>query len=194
VALAAMAMLLAATAAAAPAKPPAPAPAPTGFEAYVSEATLGGLLSAAAPWHQTTSQDYDVLGMTKTVTLDVTVSDPVLRIARDGLHLDVAWHVRSASGVLDANGVALRDLQITAVPAMSAFVLKLVRANVDLPGGIDLPLEQVIDPIELPAVIPQDLDVGDKTVPAEVHLSDVVPEDGRLHLRGSVVYGKPKAH
>ena len=188
-----MAMLLA-TAAATPAKAAAAPAAPSGFEAFVSEQTLAGLLAAAAPWHDTESQDYDVLGMTKTVTLDVTVSDPVLHVAHDGLHLDVNWHVRSASGVVDANGVAHPDLQVVAVPGKNVFEVKVVRANVELPGGIDLPLEQVIDPIELPAVIPQDLDVGDKTVPAEVRLSDVVPEDGRLHLRGTVVYGKPKAH
>lgn len=69
---------------------------------------------------------------------------------------------------------------------------RLSHSGILLPGGSELPLEGMVKPIELPAVFNETVDLGEKTVPAEARATEVILEDGRVRLKGTIALGKPK--
>lgn len=180
--------LLAAPATPAPAKG---APAP-GFEATFSEALLDALLKAAAPFEEQVEQEVGALGFTRTVVVNVKLTDPVVVVRKDGIKVTLNYQVTDPSGMLNKSGVATPEMQIVAVPAKNAFEGRLVKSGLVLPGGLELPVEDMVEPIELPGVIAEELDLGEKIVNAEAKATDVLLEDGRVRVKGTVTF-KPKA-
>ena len=175
-------------------KPPAQqaaAPA-SGFEITFSEALLGSLLTAAAPIEEDVEQEIGMLGLTRTVQVHIKLTDPVVRVQKDGIKVTMNYHLTDPSGFVNQRGVATPEMQIVPVPSKKIFEGRLVRSGVMLPGGIELPLDNLVDPIEIPSVIPQDIDVGSKVLAAEARATDIVLEDGRVRVRGTVTF-KPKA-
>ena len=68
-----------------PKSPAQPAAAPaTGFEVTFSEALLGSLLTAAAPIEEDVEQEIGMLGLTRTVQVHIKLTDPVVRVQKDG--------------------------------------------------------------------------------------------------------------
>ena len=120
------------------------------------------------------------------------LTNPKVHVAADGVHVSLDYHLTDASGLVDTTGVATPLLVITPIPAKQVLEAKFTHSGVALPGGVEMPLEELVDPIEIPAVIPQEIDVGGKTVVAEMHASEVLMEEGRIRLRGTVTF-KPKA-
>lgn len=179
---------------AATAKPAAAvAAAPAGIvETILPESVLASLLVAAAPFDETMEQEVGGFGFTHTVELKVHLSDPKVHVAADGIHVTMNYHLQDASGVIDTSGVATPLLQITPIPAKQILEARFTHSGVTMPGGIELPLEDLVDPIEIPAVMPQDVDVGTKTVTAEFRVTEVTLEEGRVRLRGTMAF-RPKA-
>lgn len=184
------AVLIGAAPAASPTASPKPAAAP-GFEITFSEAMLGSLLTAAAPIEEDVEQEVGMLGLTRTLQIHVKLTDPVVRVQKDGIKVTMNYHLTDPSGFVNQKGVATPEMQIVPVPAKKIFEGRLVRSGLMLPGGIELPIDNLVDPIEIPSVIPQDLDVGSKVLAAEARASDVILEDGRVRVRGTVTF-KPK--
>jgi len=171
------------------APPAAKAPA---FEVTFSEALLDAMLKAAAPFEETVEQEVGALGFTRTVSVNVLLTDPVVSVKKDGIKVTLNYRVTDPSGMLNKSGVATPEMQIVAVPAKNGFEARLVRSGLVLPGGIELPVENLVEPIELPGVISEEVDLGEKLVTAEAKASEVLLEDGKVRVKGTVTF-KPKA-
>jgi hypothetical protein len=184
--------LLAVTVLAAPPVVPLSAGSSGPFETVLSEQVIGALLSASAPFDETMEQEIGILGISKTVTLSIHLSEPKVKVSPDGVHVTMNYHVTDDSGVLDQSGVAMPLLQITPVPAKQTLEARLTHSGVVLPGGIELPVESLVDPIEIPAVMMEDVDLGSKVLVAEVHAREVINEEGHVRIRGDVTF-RPKA-
>ena len=79
------------------------------FSITLSEQLLGGLLAAAAPIELTFEQEVPVAGR---VRLDVTLTEPQVRITNAAIKVTMSYHARDASGVVDTRGLAKPDLVI----------------------------------------------------------------------------------
>jgi hypothetical protein len=191
-------VLLAGSAAAAPQASKTPAPAAASapgsnatFEGFFSEQLLAAMLTAGAPYEQAMEEEVGVGPFSKTVHVDVKLTDPKVKVQKDGIHVTMSYQVTDPSGLLNTSGIATPLMQITPIPGKNVFEAKLTSAGVTV-AGVELPLEDALDPIELPAVYPDELDLGDKTVTAEAHATDLILEDGRVHVKGYVLF-LPKA-
>ena len=162
------------------------------IETVIPESALGSLLNAAAPFDQTFDQDLEVLGISQTVSIKVHLTDPKVHVAADGIHVSLKYHLTDDSGVVDMDGTAPPLLTITPVPAKKTLEAKFSHSGVMLPGGLELPLEKLVKPIEIPSFISEDIAVGSKGISADVQVTDVVTEEGKVRLRGTVVF-HPKA-
>ncbi len=172
---------------AAPAKA---APAP-GFEVVFSESLLDAMLKAAAPFEQQVEQEVGALGFTKTIVVNVKLTDPVVVVKKDGIKVTLNYQVNDPSGMLNKSGVATPEMQIVPV-AGGNFEGRLVKSGLMLPGGVELPVEDMVEPIELPGVIAEEIDLGDKIVNAEAKASEVILEDGKVRVKGTIAF-KPRA-
>ena len=183
---------------AAPAGSPAPSPAPAsvpakapGFEVVLSEALVGAMLTAVMPYETVMEQEIGALGLTKTVQVNVRLSNPRTRVTREGVKVTVDYVLNGGGGMFDRSGTATPTLTLTPVPARRVIEGRLTNSGVFLPGGIELPLESLVEPIEIPAVVPQEVEAGDKVIAAEARMTEVVLEDGRIRVRGTATF-RPK--
>jgi hypothetical protein len=158
------------------------------IETVIPESALGSLLNAAAPFDQTFDQDLEILGMSRTLSIKVHLSDPKVHVAPDGIHVTLKYHLTDDSGVVDMDGTATPLLTITPVPSKKMLEARFSHSGVTLPGGIELPLETLVKPIEIPAAISEEIAVGSKNLSADIQVTDVVTEEGRVRLRGTVVF------
>lgn len=195
-----LALLLAAPLAAPPASPaPTAAPAPpaaakaaASFEMLISEALIGALVTSMMPYDAVMEQEVGVLGLTRTVRVDVRLTNPRVKVTAQGVKVTVDYTANDASGMLSRAGTAVPTMTLTPVPAKQVIEGRLVRSGVMLPGGIELPLEDLVDPIEIPAVIPQQIDAGGKLVGAEARMTEVILEEGRIRVRGDATFKPAK--
>lgn len=172
---------------------PAPTPiAPSGaIEAALSDAAIEALLKAAAPFDETMEQEVGALGFTKTVQVKVHLTNPRVKVSADGVHVTVDYHLQDDSGVVDTVGTATPLLVITPVPAKEMLEATFARSGIEL-LGVEVPLETLVDPIEIPAAVAEDVDLGDRKLATHARVTEVVPQDGRVLLKGTVSFSPEK--
>jgi len=178
----------AATATAKPAATTAPAKA-AGFELVISEALIGAMVAAMMPYDAVMEQEVGALGFVKTITVNVHLSNPRTKITPAGVVVTMDY---TTDGAFTKSGVATPTMTLTPVPSKQIIEGKLVRSGVMLPGGIEMPIEDLVETIEIPAVIPQQIEVGDKTIAAEARMTEVLLEDGRIRVRGDATFKPAK--
>lgn len=181
-ALAALAVLCAPFTAAAAAAP--------AMEVVLTDEVLTAFLQAVSPLETKTTQQ---LGMYGTVQLTVTLTRPSVRVTNAAIKVRVDYRVRDASGAVDLGGVATPDLRIVAVRDKGILEARIVGLGIELPGGVTVPLEAALEPIELPGVWQAEVQVGDKTLVAEARATEVVPEAGRARVKGAVTFTPKRA-
>lgn len=191
--------LLAASAATpTPAPKPAATPAPAaaapkaGFELVVSEALIGALVTSMMPYETVMESEVGVGAFTKTISVNVRLTNPRVKVTPQGVKVTVDYATDDASGVLTKSGTAVPTMTLTPVLSKGIIEGRLVRSGVMLPGGIELPIEDLVEPIEIPAVIPQQIEAGDKLVNAEARMTEVVLEEGRVRVRGETTFKAAK--
>lgn len=188
---------LAAAPAATPAGTSKPAPVPAAgaapsFEAVISEAVIASMLTAMMPYDAVMEQEVGALGFTKVVQVNVRLTDPKVKVAKDGIKVTVNYALSSPSGMFNQAGTAYPQMTLTPVPSKQMIEGRLVKSGVTLPGGMELPIEDLVDPIEIPSVLPQEVELGEKNVIAEARMNEVLLEDGKIRVKGDVVF-KPAA-
>lgn len=174
----------AATATSAPAAPKASA----SFELLVSEALLGALVTSMMPYDAVMEQEVGAFGLTKTITVNVRLTNPRVKVTPQGVKVTLDYAADDATGVFSKAGTAVPTMTLTPIPSKQVIEGRLVKSGVMLPGGIELPLEDLVDPIEIPAVIPQEIDAGGKIVAAEMRMTEVILEEGRIRVRGDATF------
>lgn len=177
----------AATATVKPASTPAPAKA--GFELVISEALIGAMVTAMMPYDTVLEQEVGALGFTKTIIVNVHLSNPRTKVTASGVIVTLDY---TTDGAFAKSGIATPTMILTPVPSKGIIEGRLVKSGVTLPGGIELPIEDLVEPIEIPAVIPQQIEVGDKTIAAEARMTEVLLEDGRIRVRGDATFKPAK--
>lgn len=160
-----------------------------GFELVISEALIGAMVSAMMPYDSVMESEVGALGFTKTIQVNVHLSNPRTKVTASGVIVTLDY---TTDGTIAKSGTATPTMTLTPVPARQIIEGRLVRSGVMLPGGIELPIEDLVEPIEIPAVIPQQIEVGDKTIAAEARMTEVVLEEGRIRVRGDATFKPAK--
>lgn len=168
---------------------PAPAAKPAGFEMTISEALIGAMVSAMMPYDTMVEQEVGALGITRTIQVNVHLSNPRTKITPAGIVVTLDY---TTDGAFAKSGTATPTMTLTPIPSKQIIEGKLSRSGVMLPGGIELPIEDLVEPIEIPAVIPQKIEAGDKTIAAEARLTEVILEEGRIRVRGDATFKPAK--
>jgi hypothetical protein len=153
------------------------------FEIVLSEGLLAGLLTAASPIEYVYQPNTG-----PTVQLTVTLSDPQVRVSNAAIKVTMNYHARDASGLIDTRGVAKPDLIIVPNPSRGVFEARFVRLIVSLPGGIEVPAEGALKPIDIPALLTESVSLGARTVVASGKGESVQLETGKVHLRGTMTF------
>lgn len=174
------------------ATPPAASARPT-FEVTLSEALIAALVASVMPYETVIEQEIGAFGLAKTVQVDVRLSNPRTKVTPQGVKVTLDYVLTSETPMLNRSGTAVPTLALTPVPSRQIIEGRLVKSGITLPGGLELPIEDLVEPIEIPAVIPQEIEAGEKTISAEARLTEVILEEGRVRVRGDAVFkpGKP---
>jgi hypothetical protein len=168
---------------------PAPAKAAASFELLVSEALIGALVTSMMPYDAVMEQEVGAFGITKTVTVNVHLTNPRVKVTAQGVKVTLDY---TTDGAINKAGVAVPTMTLTPIPSRGIIEGRLVKSGVMLPGGIELPLEDLVEPIEIPAVIPQEIEAGDKVIAAEARMTEVILEEGRVRVRGDATFKPAK--
>jgi hypothetical protein len=163
---------------------------PAEFSITLSEGVLAGLLTAAAPIEQVVEQDVGVAGRMQLV---VTFTEPQVRITNAAIKISMNYHAKNNSGFIDVRGVAKPDMVIVANAAKGVFEARFTRVILTLPGGIEVPVEGALKPIEIPGVITEEVNLGAKVISAQGRGSSVQLETGKVHLRGTMEFSAKAA-
>jgi hypothetical protein len=160
------------------------APAPSNFEVTVTEEALTELLASLAPITRTVQQG--------PLTLHVRFTDPVVKVTPKAIGVTMKYRATDSGGLIDVSGVATPEMVLRAVRAKRIFEGRLVRSGITLPGGIELPVDGLVDPIVLPAIVTQPISLGEARADATAQGTDVVLEKGKVRISGVVSFAKAK--
>ncbi|HVO30524.1 MAG TPA: hypothetical protein VMV18_07300, partial [bacterium] len=94
-------------------------------------------------------------------------------------------------GMVDTSGTATPLLTLTPVAGKPVLEGKLSRSGISV-LGMDVPLETLVDPIEIPSAISEEVDLGERTATTEFRATEVIPEEGHVRVKG-VMTVTPKA-
>lgn len=167
-------------AAAAPA--PAEAPAAPELELVLPERMLEEFLVAAAPFDRVIHHEASVLGMSRRVRLDLRLMRPRVKVTPAGIRVTFDYDLRGPAG-LSARGQVTPRLQLRALPEKGVLEGRLTDARLSA-SAVEIPVEDLMDPVLLPVLAHGPLDVGPSRVQAEVAAREVVLEEGRVRVLG----------
>lgn len=157
-----------------------PEPDVPGFEMVLPEKMIEDLLSAAAPFDRDIKRNAGFLG---DVRFSVRLKNPRVRVMPNGIFVTLDYSIGSASGI-GTSGTARPRLELKPDGDSGDLMAKLVDAT--LSGtGVSVPLDQVVDPIKLPASAAGPLQLGGRNIDASGRAERVVLEDGRVRVIGS---------
>ena len=88
----------------------------------VSEATLGALLSAVMPYDTIVENEIGALGITKTITMNVSLTNPRLKVTAQGIQVTLDYAV---TGSFSKSGTATPTMVLTPVPSRQIIEGKL---------------------------------------------------------------------
>lgn len=160
------------------------------LEIVIPERMLEDFLVAAAPFDQTLTREVAVLGFTRSVKLDLTLTNPKVKVTPAGVVVTMDYLLRGPGGVT-SKGVATPKLDLKAVEGKSLLEGRLSGAKLSATGGIELPVEELLEPIQFPAGATGPIPVGNSVVEAQAHAREVLLEKGKVRVKGAWSFTKP---
>lgn len=180
-------LLLAAVVAASPAAPSAPP-----MELVIPEQMLQDLLQAAAPYHRTVKEKMELLGFSQTVTLELTLTHPKVKVTPQGVLVTLDYDLVGPGGVT-SKGQATPKLELRAVPEKNEIEGRFTGGKLSATGDLQITIDDLLDPVHLPAGTTGPLELGDTQVIATGRAREVVLEPGQVRVRGEWKFEKPAA-
>jgi hypothetical protein len=185
------ALLLLVLLATSPVPPPAPDEAPPKdtatppepeLEWVIPQQMLEALLVAAAPFDRVIHQDVSMLGMSRKVRLDLRLTRPRVQVTPAGIRVTFDYDLRGPAG-LSSRGQATPRLELRALEGRGLLEGRLTGAKLAA-TGVEIPMEDLMDPVRIPASLEGPLELGTSRVLAALHAREVVLEEGRVRVRG----------
>lgn len=161
------------------------------LEIVIPERMLEEFLVAAAPFERTITRDVGVLGLTRTVSLDLTLTKPKVKVTPAGIQVTLDYWIRGPGGI-SSKGQATPTLQLRAVDGKGLLEGKLTGARLSAAGGIELQMDDLLEPIQFPVAVMGPIPVGDSVIDAQTVARDVILEDGKVRVKGAWEFKKPK--
>lgn len=169
----------------------APVESAPAFELVIPEKMLQDLLEAAAPFDRDIKRSVQVMGFSQDVTVSVRLSKPKVAISPSGVRVTMNYALASGSGLIGTSGVITPRLELKPDAKTGDLVARMVDASMSS-TGVSVPLEDVVDPIHIPASTNGPLDVGGRNVDASAKITRVALDDKTIHVFGSWTF-KPVA-
>lgn len=167
-----------------------------GFEIHLKQRFLSDLLQAAAPFERTREYEVGALGITRTVSYKVRLYDPQVVVEKGRIHVPMKFDASDGSGLISTTGTVDPDLTLSYDKESKQFVARLSKADLRIGGvGLTIPVEQLVDPMPIPGVMPADLELPHKKLVADVTIADIQIHEGAVHVLGDADFheAKPKA-
>ncbi len=177
------ALLLALLLAGTPESAPAPAP-----ELVLPEGMLQSLLEAAAPFNHVMDEEVSVLGISRKVRLDLRLTRPRVAVAPDGVRVTFDYDLRGPAG-MSQRGQLTPKLELRPLEGRGVIEGRLTGARLSA-TGMEIPLDDLFDPVHLPALAEGPLDVGGTSVQAAVEAKEIVLEPGQIRVKGAWRFAK----
>lgn len=167
-----------------------PTPGPE-FEAVLPQQMLQDLLEAAAPFDRDVKRTVSVLGFNQDMTVSIRLNHPKVAISPSGVRVTMDYALSSASGGLGTSGTIAPRLELKPDEKTGDLVAKMVDATLPSSGAA-VSLQDVVDPIHIPATTSGPLEIGSRMVDASTKISRVKLEDGQVRVFGTWLF-KPMA-
>lgn len=163
-------------------KAPTTASEPT-VELVVPERMIEDFLSAASPYKRTLTQDVNVLGFSKKVQLNLRLTDPKVKVTPEAVFVTLTYDLKGPGGIT-SRGRATPRMVLRVVEGKGLIEGRLTDAKLSAAGGIDIPVDDLIEPVRFPAETSGPLAVGDTKLQAAFRASDVELEKGQVRIKG----------
>ncbi len=160
------------------------ATAPPSVDIDISQESLQGLLEAMAPIENSATIRF---GGAR-IKVFLRLSEPKVEVTPEKILISAKYEARDENGLIRLNGVAHPEMEIVKAPNRPRFQGKMKRSGILLPGGIDLPIENFVPPINLPATYSNQFRLRDKTVTANSEVKRVTLVKGKIRLHCDVTF------
>ncbi len=164
---------------------------PAELELIIPERLIEELLTAAAPFDRVIHQEVAAFGLTQRVRLDLRLMRPRVKVAKEGVRVTFDYDLRGPAG-LSARGEVTPLLQLRALPGRGVLEGRLTGAKISA-TALEVPLDDLVDPVLIPAMAEGPMEVGPQTVHAELSAREVVLEEGRVRVLGAWLFRKAPA-
>lgn len=159
------------------------------FTVELTQTFLDDLVTAAAPFEDTETYEVGALGITKEITTKIRLTNPHVKVHAGHITVPLEFDASDESGLVSAHGNAAPELRLEYDAKKSEFVARLTKANISLGGiGTTLAIEDLVDPIPIPGVVPADIELPHKTLSTEVRISDIQIATGVVRIHGTAVF------
>ncbi len=152
-------------------------------ELLIPQEMIEEFLVAATPYTRIITRDVNVLGFSKKVQLNLRLTEPKVKVTEKGVFVTFAYDVRGPAGT-SARGRATPQMELRIIKSKGIVEGRLTGAKLSAAGGVDVPMDDLIEPLRFPAATSGPLVMGDTKLEAKIHATDVVLETGNVRVKG----------
>lgn len=152
-------------------------------ELLIPEQMIEDFLTAAVPYKTTVIQNVNVFGFAKKVQLNLRLTDPKVKVTPDAVFVTFAYDLKGPGGIT-SRGKATPRMDLRVIEGKGQLEGRLTGAKLAATGGLDIPVDDLIEPIRFPAVASGPLSMGDTKLQAEVNATGVELEKGQVRVKG----------
>lgn len=158
--------------------------APPELELVIPAKMLESLLEAAAPFERKITQQVVLMGFSQKVNVDLRLTSPRVEVTPKGVRVTFDYVLKGPGGIT-SRGRATPKMELRPIPDKGIIEGRLTGAKLSATGGIEVPVEDLLEPVQIPASASGPLVLGDKKIQAEGRAREVVLEDGLIRVRGT---------
>lgn len=161
------------------------------LELLIPQQMIEDFLAAAMPYERTVNQQVGAFGIMQTVKVHLRFTHPRVSVTPKGVVVTMDYVLKGPGGVT-SRGRATPRMELRALNDQNLIEGKLTGARLSATGGINIPMDDLMEPVRFPAGADGPLDVGGKKVIAQGRAREVVLEDGVVRVRGDWEFKQPQ--
>ncbi|MBX5483952.1 MAG: hypothetical protein IRZ16_19180 [Myxococcaceae bacterium] len=165
-------------------------PRPSSLELVIPEKMIEDFLLAASPYERTITTEIALLGLTQRVQVNLIFRNPRVKVTPKGVLVTMDYEAHGPGG-LSSRGTATPRLELRALPDQDVLEGRLTGAKLSGTGDLEIGIDELIEPVRIPAGISGPIDLDGKQVIAQGHAREVVLEDGVVRVKGDWSFQEP---